>query len=85
MKKLFILVLSLFTVFPLLGETYKVISIKGKVFYGASQNEIQINDILNEDEVLNIKPQTKITLQAVDSLEKRTFKKSFGWLRFFKN
>lgn len=75
MRKLFILVLSLFMVFPLLGETYKVTDIEGKAFYGASQNEIQINDILNEDEVLNIKPQTKITLQAVDSLEKRTFKK----------
>lgn len=75
MRKLFILVLSLFMIFPLIGETYKVTDIKGKVFYGASQNEIQINDILNEDEVLNIKPQTKITLQAVDSLEKRTFKK----------
>ena len=78
MRKLFILVLSLFMIFPLLGEIYKVTDIEGKVFYGISQNELQIGDTLNEDEVLNIKPQTKITLQAVDSLEKRTFKKPCG-------
>lgn len=75
MKKLFILVLSLFMVFPLLGETYKVTDIEGKVFYGISQSELQIGDTLNEDEVLNVKPQAKITLQIVNSSEKRTFKK----------
>lgn len=75
MKKLFILVLSLFMVFPLVGETYKVIDIEGKVFYGTSQNELQIGDILNEDEVLNVRPQARVTLQIVDSVEKRTFKK----------
>ena len=75
MKKLFILVLSLFMVFPLLSETYEVTSIEGKVFYGTSQNALQIGDILNEDEVLNVKPQAKITLQIVNSSEKRTFKK----------
>lgn len=75
MRKLFILVLSLFMVFPLIGETYKVIDIEGRVFYGASQNELQIGDTLNEDEALNVKPQAKITLQSVNSAEKRTFKK----------
>ena len=75
MKKLFILVLSLFMVFPLLSETYEVISIEGKVFYGASQKELQINDTLREDDVLNVRPQTRVILQAVSSNEKRTFKK----------
>ena len=75
MRKLFILVLSLFMVFPLIGETYKVIDIEGRVFYGASQNELQIGDTLNEDEVLNVKPQARVTLQSVNSAEKRTFKK----------
>lgn len=75
MKKLFILALSLFVVFPLVGETYKVIEIEGKVFYGASQNELQIGDILNEDEVLNVMPQARVTLQIVGLVEKRTFKK----------
>lgn len=76
MRKLFILVLSLFMIFPLIGETYKVTDIEGKVFYGMTQNELQIGNILNEDEVLNVKPQSKITLQIVGSDEKRTFKKS---------
>lgn len=75
MRKLFILVLSLFIIFPLIGETYKVTDIKGKVFYGTTQNELQIGNILNEDEMLNVKPQSKITLQIVDSDEKRTFKR----------
>jgi len=75
MKKLFILVLSLFMIFPLLGEIYKVTDIEGKVFYGISQNELQIGDTLNEDEVLNVKPQAKITLQIENSSEKRIFKK----------
>jgi hypothetical protein len=75
MKKLFILVLLLFMIFPLLGEIYKVTDIEGKVFYGISQNELQIGDTLNEDEVLNVKPQAKITLQIENSSEKRIFKK----------
>ncbi len=74
MRKLFILTLSLFMVFPLLGETYKVTDIEGKVFYSISQNELQIGDTLNEDEALNVKPQARITLQIVGSTEKRIFK-----------
>lgn len=62
-------------IFPLLSETYEVINIEGKVFYGVSQKTLQIGDTLNEDEVLNVKPQAKITLQIVNSSEKRTFKK----------
>lgn len=75
MKKLVsILVIAILILGYLFATSFKVVDIDGKVFYGTSQNEVQIGDTLEDDVVLNVRPQSKITLQPIDSIEKRTFK-----------
>ena len=75
MKKLVsILVIATLILGSLFATSFKVVDIDGKVFYGTSQNEVQVGDTLEDDIVLNVRPQSKITLQPIDSTEKRTFK-----------
>ena len=75
MKKLVsILVIAILILGSLFATSFKVVDIDGKVFYGTSQNKVQIGDTLEDDIVLNVRPQSKITLQPIDSTEKRTFK-----------
>ena len=75
MKKLVsILVIAILILGSLFATSFKVVDIDGKVFYGTSQNEVQVGDTLKDDIVLNVRPQSKITLQPIDSTEKRTFK-----------
>lgn len=75
MKKLVsILVIAILILGSLFATSFKVVDIDGKVFYGTSQNEVQVGDTLEDDIVLNVRPQSKITLQPIDSTEKRTFK-----------
>ena len=75
MKKLVsILVIAILILGSLFATSFKVVDIDGKVLYGTSQNKVQIGDTLEDDIVLNVRPQSKITLQPIDSTEKRTFK-----------
>lgn len=75
MKKLVsILVIAILILGSLFATSFKVVDIDGKVFYGTSQNEVQVGDTLEDDIVLNVRLQSKITLQPIDSTEKRTFK-----------
>ena len=74
MKKLFTFIAAVALGTAMYASTYKVLDVEGKVFYGTSQNEVQVGDTLEDDTILNIRPQSKITLQPIDSIEKRTFK-----------
>lgn len=75
MKKLVsILVITILILGSLFATSFKVLDVEGKVFYGTSQNEVQVGDTLEDDVILNVRPQSKITLQPIDSIEKRTFK-----------
>ncbi len=74
MKKLVSILVTLFVFGTVFATSFRVIDVEGKVFYGTSQNEVQVGDTLEEDIVLNVRPQSKITLQPTDSTEKRTFK-----------
>ena len=55
------------------AATYKILGITGKVFVNDTQ-VIAPGQILNEEDVLNVRPQAAIILQPIDSIEKRTFK-----------
>ena len=74
MKRLVSILVTLFVFGTVFATSFKVVDVEGKVFYGTSQNEVQVGDTLEEDIVLNVRPQSKITLQLIDSTEKRTFK-----------
>lgn len=74
MKRLVLILVTLFVFGTVFATSFKVVDVEGKVFYGTSQNEVQVGDTLEEDIVLNVRPQSKITLQLIDSTEKRTFK-----------
>ena len=74
MKRLVSILVTFFVFGTVFATSFKVVGVEGKVFYGTSQNEVQIGDTLEDDIVLNVRPQSKITLQPVDSIEKRTFK-----------
>ena len=71
MKKLVsILVITILILGSLFATSFKVLDVEGKVFYGTSQNEVQVGDTLEDDVILNVRPQSKITLQPVDAIEK---------------
>ena len=74
MKRLVSILVTFFVFGTVFATSFKVVDVEGKVFYGTSQNEVQVGDTLEDDVVLNIRPQSKITLQPIDSTEKRTFK-----------
>ena len=74
MKRLVSILVTFFVFGIVFATSFKVVDVEGKVFYGTSQNEVQVGDTLEDDIVLNVRPQSKITLQPVDSTEKRTFK-----------
>ena len=74
MKKLVSILVTFFVFGTVFATSFKVVDVEGKVFYGTSQNEVQVGDTLEDDIVLNVRPQSKITLQPVNSTEKRTFK-----------
>ena len=74
MKRLVSILVTFFVFGTVFATSFKVVDVEGKVFYGTSQNEVQVGDTLEDDIVLNVRPQSKITLQPVDSTEKRTFK-----------
>ena len=74
MKRLVSILVTFFVFGTVFATSFKVVDVEGKVFYGTSQNEVQVGDTLEDDIILNVRPQSKITLQPVDSAEKRTFK-----------
>ena len=74
MKRLVSILVTFFVFGTVFATSFKVVDVEGKVFYGTSQNEVQVGDTLEDDIVLNVRPQSKITLQPVNSTEKRTFK-----------
>lgn len=74
MKRLVSILVTFFVFGTVFATSFKVVDVEGKVFYGTSQNEVQVGDTLEDDIVLNVRPQSKITLQPIDSTEKRTFK-----------
>lgn len=74
MKKLFLVFISMFILtFGSFAATYKILGITGKVFVNDTQ-VIAPGQVLNEEDVLNVRPQASITLQPIDGIEKRTFK-----------
>lgn len=74
MKKLFLVFISMFVLtFGSFAATYKILGITGKVFVNDTQ-VIAPGQILNDEDVLNVRPQASITLQPIDDIEKRTFK-----------
>ena len=54
------------------ATSYKVVNITGKVFVNNTQ--VEIEQVLDDEDVLNVRPQAAITLQPIDKIEKRTFK-----------
>lgn len=71
-KVLAIILLIVLFASPLIATSYKVLNVAGKVFVNNTQ--VEIDQILEDEDVLNVRPQAAITLQPVDKVEKRTYK-----------
>ena len=73
MKKLLFIFISLFIfAFSIFAEKYRVLEVEGTVFSGSI--EVEVGQILDENEILNVRPQSSITLQPLEKAEKRTYK-----------
>ena len=74
MKRLFLVFISMFILtFGAFAEKYKVIGVTGKVLINNTQVSVP-GQILNDDDILNVRPRAAVTLQLIDGVEKRTFK-----------
>lgn len=74
MKRFLTFIITLILTATLFAESYKVVKVEGKVFVNDTQ--AQIEQILTEEDVLNVRPNASITLQIIgDKFEQRTFKK----------
>ena len=75
MKKIFsIIILMLVFALPLIAESYEVLNFTGRV--SVNNSEVAIGQVLNDEDILNVRPQSAITLKILntDKFEKRTFK-----------
>ena len=72
MKKFLSFIFAFVLMTSVFATSYKVVNITGKVFVGNTQ--VEIEQILDDEDVLNVRPQAAITLQPIDKIEKRTFK-----------
>lgn len=74
MKKIFSVLILCFFAGLVFANSYKVVEVAGKVF--TNSNLIEVGQILNDEDVLNVRPQSRITLQPIDGIEKRTYKQA---------
>lgn len=74
MKKILIILMTFLFAGIVFADSYKVVDVVGKVYTG--NNLVEIGQILNDEDVLNVRPQAKITLQLIDKTEKRTYKQA---------
>lgn len=72
MKKFLSFIFTFVLMTSVFATSYKVVNITGKVFVNNSQ--VEIEQVLDDEDVLNVRPQAAITLQPIDKIEKRTFK-----------
>lgn len=74
MKKILIILMTFLFAGIVFADSYKVVDVVGKVYTG--NNLVEVGQILNDEDVLNVRPQAKITLQPIDKTEKRTYKQA---------
>lgn len=72
MKKFLSFIFAFVLMTSVFATSYKVVNITGKVFVNNAQ--VEIEQVLDDEDVLNVRPQAAITLQLIDKIEKRTFK-----------
>lgn len=72
MKKIFFVLIICFFAGTLFANSYKVVNIVGKVY--TDNILVEEGQVLNDEDILNVRPQAKITLQPIDGIEKRTYK-----------
>ena len=72
MKKFLSFIFAFVLMTSFFATSYKVVNITGKVFVNNAQ--VEIEQVLDDEDVLNVRPQAAITLQPIDKIEKRTFK-----------
>lgn len=72
MKKFLSFIFTFVLMTSVFATSYKVVNITGKVFVNNAQ--VEIEQVLDDEDVLNVRPQAAITLQPIDKIEKRTFK-----------
>lgn len=75
MKKGIIFALLIIFIAPIFAASYKVENIGGRVYIGSSYEEVEIGQVLDDEDILNIRPNAFITLSSLDRVEKRTYKK----------
>ena len=74
MKRFLTFIITLILTATLFAESYKVVKVEGKV--SINDTPAQVEQILTEEDVLNVRPNASITLQIIgDKFEQRTFKK----------
>ena len=76
MKKFFTLFLTFIFSVMLYAAPYEVVSVVGNVYVGDSL--LKEGQLLEDDDILNIRPQASITLSLIDGIvkEKRTFRQA---------
>lgn len=74
MKKILIILMTFLFAGIVFADSYKVVDVVGKVYTGNSL--VEVGQILNDEDVLNVRPQARITLQPIDKTEKRTYKQA---------
>ena len=72
MKKFLSFIFAFVLMTSVFATSYKVVNITGKIFVNNAQ--VEIEQVLDDEDVLNVRPQAAITLQPIDKIEKRTFK-----------
>lgn len=72
MKKILTIIIMNLLFATVFAESYKVLDVVGKVYVGSEQ--VAVGQVLNEEDILNVRPQAAITLQIFEGIEKRTFK-----------
>ena len=74
MKRFLTFIITLILTATLFAESYKVVKVEGKI--SINDTPAQVEQILTEEDVLNVRPNASITLQIIgDKFEQRTFKK----------
>ena len=76
MKKLIsLLVNAILIIGTVFAAAYKVEAVDGRVSYSISQEDIEVGQILDENTLINIRPNSSITLMSLEKTEKRTYSK----------
>lgn len=75
MKKLFWIIFALTLSVSVFADAYKVEDVTGKVFLGSSHDEVQVGQELDDEDIINVRPNSSITLSSLKKVEKRTYSK----------